>query len=170
MTPPREKCNSGHTQIIYFGPQVEVHIAADDFIILRLFLAISMEYSSQSTLHSTPNSTPFIEPLENVAKIYDACDTVNSCSTPKHISNVWHDLECQRIGSEEGYLLYPELEATGRRADRRRGAPPNNNVKYVRRFAIHTQKWMRQQQHRATAATSSGPFETFDLPMDDGPQ
>lgn len=27
----------------------------------------------------------------NVAKIYDACDTVNSCSTPKHISNVWHD-------------------------------------------------------------------------------
>lgn len=140
---------------------------------LHHFTIISSNFNGVLLAIHTPlhsNSTPFIEPLENVAKIYDACDTVNSCSTPKHISNVWHDLECQRIGSEEGYLLYPELEATGRRADRRRGAPPNNNVKYVRRFAIHTQKWMRQQQHRATAATSSGPFETFDLPMDDGPQ
>ncbi|EDX13882.1 GD18477 [Drosophila simulans] len=36
---------------------VEVHIAADDFIILRLFLAISMQYSSESTLHSTPLQT-----------------------------------------------------------------------------------------------------------------
>jgi len=63
----------------------------------------------------------------------------------------WNAFRWDRIGSEEGYLLYPELAATDGRTDgwMEDRAPPNNNVKYVRRFAIHTQKWMRQQQHRA---------------------
>lgn len=92
----------------------------------------------------------------NVAKIYDACDTVNSCSTPKHISNVWHDsnsdtewgrragaaavcsTDCVTFYVTVVYLLpdlVPPFDAPVCRQ-------ANNNVKYVRRFAIHTQKWM----------------------------
>lgn len=55
-------------------------------------------------------------------------------------------------GSEERVTCFtqnsglPTDRQTGKPATER--APPNNNVKYVRRFAIHTQKWMRQQQER----------------------
>lgn len=91
----------------------------------------------------------------NVAKIYDACDTVNSCSTPKHISNVWHDsnsdsgwgssstdcvtfyvtVVCLLPTSFSSPCFVPPFVAPVCRQ-------ANNNVKYVRRFAIHTQKWM----------------------------
>lgn len=97
----------------------------------------------------------------NIAKIYDACDTVNSCSTPKHISNVWHDFG-QRQPEGKGCFtcrwhptpIHNYLSPTPTPTCSLLSLLPvlllpcfscsqaNNNVKYVRRFAIHTQKWM----------------------------